>query len=423
MQGLEKYETLDAHPLVREFFGHHLQTHHPETYQQANIFLYEYFKGIAKELPDTLEEMEPLFQAVAHGCRAGKQQEVYADVLWKRVLREGDGYLFHKLGAFGSFLACLFYFFDMVWEVPAANLTEYRKAVALSWAGYSLQALGRFAEAAQAMKASLGMAIEQNDWKGASHDTGNLCELYLTAGNVPQAVDYGKLSVKYADKSEDGNMMSAFRTTYANVLNQHGEIKEAAILFAVAEEMQKKRQPKYQYLYSLWGFHYCDLLISMGKVEEVIERAKTTLEYGKLGYSLLDIALDKLSLGKAFLQLNLPDFENPADFNTSINYLNEAVEGSRKAGNSQMIPCGLLARASYYRISKEYEKAETDLQEALEIAEYGNMNLYLVDYHLEKMRLCKAMGKEEEAAKHREEARVWIDKTGYERRRKELEEE
>ena len=76
LKGLEKYETLDAHPLVREFFGKHLQTNDPETYHQANLFLCEYFKEIAKELPNTLEEMEPLFQAVAYGCRAGKQQEV-----------------------------------------------------------------------------------------------------------------------------------------------------------------------------------------------------------------------------------------------------------------------------------------------------------------------------------------------------------
>jgi hypothetical protein len=68
-------DTLDCHPLVREHFGSKLQESHPEAWQEAHSRLYEYYKSEAKEYPDTLEEMAPLFAAVAHGCQAGRYEE------------------------------------------------------------------------------------------------------------------------------------------------------------------------------------------------------------------------------------------------------------------------------------------------------------------------------------------------------------
>ncbi|MEZ5476439.1 MAG: hypothetical protein R3E95_02780 [Thiolinea sp.] len=62
-----------------------------------------------KELPDSLEEMRPLFSAVAHGCAAGLHQQVWDEVFWKRIQRE-DYYLWQNLGAFSDNLAILAHF-------------------------------------------------------------------------------------------------------------------------------------------------------------------------------------------------------------------------------------------------------------------------------------------------------------------------
>ncbi|MCP4659246.1 MAG: hypothetical protein GY856_27875, partial [bacterium] len=67
--------TLDAHPLVREHFANQLQDESPEAWREGNSRLYEHFKATAKEYPETLEEMAPLYAAVTHGCRAGRYQE------------------------------------------------------------------------------------------------------------------------------------------------------------------------------------------------------------------------------------------------------------------------------------------------------------------------------------------------------------
>ena len=52
------------------------------------------------------------------------------------------------------------------------------------------------------------------------------------------------------------------RTTHADALHQAGRRDEAEARFREAEQMQAERQPDYPLLYSLWGFRYCDLLLT-----------------------------------------------------------------------------------------------------------------------------------------------------------------
>jgi len=386
--------TIDCHPLVREHFGEKLKSRNPKAWKEAHLRLYEYYKNLpeklyGKYLPDTLEEMEPLFAAVMHGCLAGKHQEALIDVYWERIRRKQEAYTVKKLGAFGADLACLSSFFESLWDRPAPGLSEEDKALVLSETGFALRAVGRLGEAFQPMKAGLEMHIKQKDWKDAAEDANNLSELLLTLGNMKEAEKYGKQSVKFANRSGDGSQMVYRRTTLADVHYQTGRIKEAENLFVEAKDIRKQRQPEYPYLYSLSGFRYCDLLISSGKYRETMERAKTTLKYKNEGwYTLLAIALDTLTIGRALMLQSIQD--KSEDFSEVENYLRQAVDGLRKAGQQQYLPCGLLARAALYRLQKNFTQSWIDLDEAREIVEYGKMRLYLADYFLEVCRNIKS---------------------------------
>ena len=299
----DKPDTLDCHPLMREHFGERLQQQFPEAWTEAHSRLYNYYKNLPeKELPDTLEEMEPLFAAVTHGCLAGKHQEALDDVFYERIYRKNEKYSVHKLGAFGADLAALSNFFDPPWRRPAAGLTDADKAVVLSWAGFGLRALGRLREAAAPMQAGLEMQIEQENWKQAAIGAGNLSELFLTLGEVRPATDYARQSVDFADRSGDAFQRESKRTTHADALHQSGALDEAEKLYREAEAMQQERQPDYRYLYSLQGFRYCELLLSRGKAREVLGRVEAIFEWRKLPKwnpvfdSILDIANDNLSL-------------------------------------------------------------------------------------------------------------------------------
>ncbi len=401
-------DTLDCHPLIREHFGQNLQQQQPEAWKAAHSRLYEYYKNLPeKELPDKVEEMEPLFAAVMHGCLAGKHQEALGEVFYKRIRRKNEGYSVHKLGAIGADLACLSSFFESLWDQPADGLTAADQAVTLGWAGFALRAVGRLAEAAQPMKAGLEMSSEQNNNKECSIISSNLSELSLTLGDVAAAQAYGAQSVTYADRSKDGFWMEASRSKSADALHQAGDLQAAEKLFREAEAMQQERQPSYPYLYSLRGFQFCDLLLAKGKYQEVLERARKALEIVLNGSrTLLDIALNTLTIGKA-LMLQVLDQHSKAPspmpqtaFQEATHFLNQAVEGLREAGDQEFIARGLINRATLHRHTQAFSKAWEDLDEALEIATYGQMKLFLTDYHLEAARLVQAQAQVLEGGDH-----------------------
>ena len=188
-------DTLDAHPLVREHFGQQLRKEHPDAWREGNNRLYEHYKQAAPELPDTLEEMVPLFAAVAHGCAAGRHQEALDDVYFRRIQRGNEAFNTHKLGAIGAELAALSGFFDPPWRRPVAELTQADKGYVLNEAGFDLRALGRLNDAAAPMRAALEARIAQKLWTNAATNAENLSRIYLTMGELAQALNYAEQSV------------------------------------------------------------------------------------------------------------------------------------------------------------------------------------------------------------------------------------
>jgi tetratricopeptide (TPR) repeat protein len=425
----EDQETLDCHPLVREYFGRRLEQENPKGFRSAHERLYDFYRGLPeKEQPDTLEEMEPLFAAVAHGCLAGLHQRAKDEVVLPRIRRMDEHFALKKLGAFGADLAALSHFFHTPWSRLAQGLREGTKSIILGWAAFGLQALGRLREAGEPMKAALEMHVKNENWKFAAMEAGNLCELELTLGRVAKAVDYGRRAVDHADRSGDGFQKEVARTQLADALHQVGRREEATALFREAEEMQKKRQPEYRFLYSLRGYQYCDLLLGPtepGKgraVREVMERAKAALEISTRSLGLLSIALDHLTLGRVRL-MAAQENNKDEDWKQSRQSMDRAVEGLRKSGAQHRLPWGLLARAGYFRLRGEFEKARVDLKETLDIAQAGGMKLFIADYHLEAARLALAEKNEERKSRSEEELRIaekMVIEMGYLRREKEI---
>lgn len=104
--------------------------------------------------------------------------------------------------------------------------------------------------------------------------------------------------------------------------------------------MQKQRQPEYPLLYSSQGFQYCDLLLGQGKHQEVKERAARTIEWVTKVNWLLDIALDNLSLGRAWLRQ--AEGVGTGDDGQAAEFLQRAVDGLRQAGVMDYLMCNLI---------------------------------------------------------------------------------
>jgi len=103
---------LDTHPLVREYFGEQLRSQRTEAWKECNRRLYDHYRTLAPQLPDSLREMEPLFLAVVCGCHSGLFHEALHEVYISRIQR-GDTYFAAKvLGASAALLTVLIHFFE-----------------------------------------------------------------------------------------------------------------------------------------------------------------------------------------------------------------------------------------------------------------------------------------------------------------------
>jgi serine/threonine protein kinase/predicted ATPase len=111
---------LDAHPLVREYFGEQLRSQRTEAWKECNKRLYHHYGTLAPQLPNNFREMEPLFSAVIYGCNAGMFREALHEVYIPRIQRGDSSFAANALGARGALLLVLAHFFeDGRWGSPA----------------------------------------------------------------------------------------------------------------------------------------------------------------------------------------------------------------------------------------------------------------------------------------------------------------
>ncbi len=398
---------LDAHPLIREYFARQLRETNLEAWRAAHGRLFEHLRDSTPNQPDTLEGLQPLYQAVAHGCHAGRQQEACVKIYRDRIQRGKEAFSTKKLGAIGADLGAVACFFDPPWRRVSPALTEADQAWLLNEAAYRLRALGRLNEALEPMRAGMPIEIAREDWNNAAIRASNLSELELTLGDVPAAVRDAEQSVTFADRSGDAFERMDDRTVHADAWHQAGRRAEALALFREAEGMQAEDQPEYPRLYSLAGFRYCDLLLAEAEraagreggvgaagavifsesgeaLREVEERAVQTLEWVGQRLGVLDTALDHLTLGRAALYRAILAGTDLAAARVEIE---PAVDGLRRAGQVQYLPLGLLTRAWLLFREGDRAAARADLDEAQEIAARGPMPLFLADVALYRGRL------------------------------------
>jgi hypothetical protein len=96
-----------------------------DAWKECNRRLYDYYRTLAPELPNTFKEMEPLFSAVICGCDAGLFREALHDVYIPRIQRGNAYFAANVLGARGALLSVLVHFFERgSWESPVETEVE-----------------------------------------------------------------------------------------------------------------------------------------------------------------------------------------------------------------------------------------------------------------------------------------------------------
>jgi serine/threonine protein kinase len=122
---------LDAHPLVREYFGEQLRDRQADAWKECNRRLYHYYRTLAPQLPNSFREMEPLFLAVICGCNAGLFRKALHEVYIPRIQRGNAYFAANVLGARGALLTALVHFFeDGRWSLPVKMGVEEQRLTA-----------------------------------------------------------------------------------------------------------------------------------------------------------------------------------------------------------------------------------------------------------------------------------------------------
>ena len=421
---------LDCHPLLREYFATRLRETQPDAFRAGHSRLFDHLSETSPHQPNDLPGLLPLYQAVTHGCLAGRHPEALYKVYYDRILRGEEHYSIKKLGAIGMELSAMAAFFEEPWKSLAPKLGEADQAWLLGIASHSLQALGRLHEAREPMRIGMERMVEQKNFRNAAASAGNLSELELSLGLLMEAVEHGRLSIRYADESGDDFEKVSDRTTTANTLHHFGgpdsaEGAEARHLFKQAEAMQTEWQPQFPLLYSLGGFHHCDMLLAPAEraawlncngglrsplvegeggdpeektsdghrpplhaVEEIARRATQTLKWGKQYGSLLSVALEHLTLARALLYQAILSQSSP-DPAVLTRETQAALDGFRNAEANNHLPRALLTAAWARHFLGQPEEARSLLDEAERVARRGEMVLHLADVHLHRARLFR----------------------------------
>ncbi|MEP7013681.1 MAG: hypothetical protein ABJC13_25445 [Acidobacteriota bacterium] len=412
--------SLTAHPLVREYFSRQLRSRNPAGWRAAHGRLFEYFAGTTDYRPNTLEGLQPLYQAVVHGCHAGRMQEALNEVFRDRILRRSENTIIFWIGALalGANLDAIACFFDPPWSRVSPSLPETDKSWLLNQAGLHLRAMGRLTEALEPIRSGLRSGIEGADWKGSSILGTNLVEIEVALGELSSALHHADEAISFADRGGDVSIRVSSRTAKANVLHQAGQRNEALVSFREAERIQAEWLPEHPLLSSMAGFQYCELLLANPEraaasgltdpqaIEEcraVERRVAHTLERSELNRAaLLDIAFGHLTLGRARFYRAILEGSTTYDAKGEIE---TAVDGLRRAGHIPHLALGLITRAWLRSLLGDEAGSREDLAEAQDIAERGPMPLLLADIHLQHARHFHDSGALAEARRLIEEHR------------------
>jgi hypothetical protein len=436
--------SLDAHPLLREYFARRLREQQSVAWRGAHRRLYEHLcatapkwtrmknlhkfvwllkaLGILKTVTrytghqPTLEDLQPLYQAIVHGCHAGIHGRTCSRVFRDRILRWGEYYSTATLGAYSSDLGALGCFYVEPWTHISDSVSKLNRRPMLGLTGYLLRSVGRLTEAIKPTELSLRYYAKERcfgfkNWGGAALSASFLSDLELVLGDVNKATKFAEDSVTYADLDRAPHLRFMARVIHADCLYHEGNLGKAESLFRQAERIRPKHlmrsvDPNLMMFCDFRIFEW--LLAEMEKaawriqlglhpensrleaLAEVSQRATETLKAAEDNNLHLDAAFDHLILGRSRLYeavvTSLPLLSDSG--------LRESVESAmtqlRRYGTHDHLPRAFLTRA-WLRFLAEArsgpESAQADLDEAWEIAERGPMKLHMADIHLHRARL------------------------------------
>jgi tetratricopeptide (TPR) repeat protein len=312
-----------THPLIKGYFKSDFDE---KIKKLCHKRIYQYFGEYAPEQPETLEEMQPLFEQVYHGCAAELYDEVVFDVYWEKISRREVFFITAKLGAWETAISLVRTFFpeDDLSKLPLVSGTS-SKSWLLNAAALTLTAIGRSEEAEEPLKAAIDLYIEENQIAYASVGYRNLADLQFRTGELESGLESARTALDTAEKAKTDQYIVNSKAFLAWILHLLGKGEEAekdaierirgnpneaeAHLQNALEIARKVGMPDLEIEALLES---CRLHLDMGRHKDATRDANEVLKIcARTGFKLYEPEAE-IVLGKAYLALN--DIEQAENF-------------------------------------------------------------------------------------------------------------
>ncbi|MCK4734583.1 MAG: tetratricopeptide repeat protein, partial [Methanophagales archaeon] len=352
-------DTYASHPLIKNYFESIFEE---EDKKLCHKRIYQYFGEYAPEQPETLEEMQPLFEQVYHGCAAGLYDEVAEYVYWEKIYRGVEYFIVKKLGAWEIDLSLVRTFFPEgdFSQMPLVSEKNVQSFL-LNEAGLALLNTGRPKEAEEPLLLSAKISGELKDWREISMRYQNLADLQFLTGELESGFESAKKALDAAGKAKFDNYIVNSKAYLAWILHLLGKSEEASKVFRQAGELEIK-------IPSLAGIFYADFIISFKRIDEAFELTKQNLEICQRNNWPNDISRCHRCLGAIERIKGKP---NEAEV-----HLQNALEIARNVGMPELEIEALLEFGRLHLDKGKHEDAVRDAKEVLKICERTCFKFY-----------------------------------------------
>jgi len=361
----ETKKTYSTHPLIKSYFEADFSEKDKKLCHKR---IYQYIGEYAPQQPETLEEMQPLFEQVYHGCAAGLYDEVFSSIYRKKIGGQACDYkITKKLGAEGINLSLVKMSF------PEGNFSEMplvsnksAQIWLLNEAGMGLSKIGRPKEAEEPFLTGVKMSMEGKDWEYASAGYRNLADLQFRTGEIESGLESSKKALDLARKAKSDRFTWASKAYLGWMLHILGKSKEAENQFSQADELCEKTEGFR--IYSGWGNFYADFLNSTKRFDEAFELTKQNLEICRRDNFIQSISRCKRCFGAIEMK--------KGSIKKAEGHIQDALDIAHKIGVPNLEIEALLERGRLRLDMEKYEVAISDANEVLKICGRTGFKLY-----------------------------------------------
>lgn len=354
-----------THPLIKTYFESDFDQKNKKLCHKR---IYEYIGEYAQEKADTLEEMQPLFEQVYHGCAAGLYDEVFNDVYCDKIGGQPSGYIItHKLGAWETDLSIVKTFFP---EGGLSQMPLVSRKKDQSWllnsAGMALLNTGRPKEAQELFIRKIKMQTKYEDWKNASGGYQNLADLRFRTGELEAGLESAKKALDLAWKAKSDDFVIYSKAYLGWIYYLLGKTEETEKNFKEADELSIKIFGHQDF--SITEDFHIDFLRKMERIDEAFELTKQNLEFCKKHNAVNDISRCNRCLG-AIERIK-------GNKEKAEEHLKDALEIARKVGMPELEIEALLERGRLNLDMGRYEDAIGDVEQVLKICGRTGFKFY-----------------------------------------------